>query len=182
MRYPNLNDADMTSRQREVAHAIEQRSPGGLVGPYQAMLHSPETANRAHSLGEFVRCGLRIPERLRVLAVLVTVGRHRGSDVEAFLLLRTVSESGLDLGKIQALARSERPEGMRDDEAVVYAFSVELARSGRVREETYRHLVECLGREAALELVAVCGFTALLTNVMNVTQTSVPRDGGVDLL
>ncbi|VCU68901.1 hypothetical protein PIGHUM_00960 [Pigmentiphaga humi] len=182
MRYPNLTARDMTSRQREVAQAIEQRSPGGLAGPYQAMLYSPEMADRTHSLGEFVRCGLRIPERLRVLAVLVAAGRHRGSDVEAFLPLRTVSESGLETGKVQALARRERPQGMRDDEAAVYAFSVELARSGRASEETYRVLVDRLGREAALELVAVAGFTALFTNVLNMTQTSIPRDGVADLL
>ncbi|MCK9507179.1 MAG: hypothetical protein M0Q54_01975, partial [Pigmentiphaga sp.] len=40
---------------------------------------------------------------------------------------------------------------------------------------------EILGRAAALELVAVCGYMTLLTNVLKVTKCSL-SDGSVDVV
>mgnify|MGYP003583371571 FL=1 len=172
----------MSFRQREVAAAIEERSGGGLSGPYAAMLYSPEMADRAQRLGEFLRCGLRIPERLRILAVLVAVGRHRSEDIFAFVSLDSVLNSTLARDKIQALSKGQPPQDMTEDEAVVYAFSSELARNGHVKNVTYDMLVSKLGRGAALELVGVCGYTSMLTNVINITQSSISRDGVAELV
>ncbi|WP_299452471.1 hypothetical protein [uncultured Pigmentiphaga sp.] len=177
MRYPDLNVESMTPHQREVAAAIERRHPGGLVGLYRAMLYSPEMADRVHALGEQLRCGLRIAERLRILAVLVTVGRHDSRNIETFATLKSVVESGLDPRKVEALVRGERPADFKEDEAAVYQFSLEVSQSGRTRAKTYDRLVALLGCEAALELVAVCGFTAMMTNLLTVTQTSVLQEG-----
>jgi len=182
MRYPILTTENMIPRQREVAAAIERRSPGGINGPYAAMLYSPEMADRAQLLGEFLRCGLRIPERLRILAVIVAVARHRSDDVSAFVSLHSVLNSGLSHDIIQALAKGRPIQAMAEDEKAVYSFSSELVRTGRVKDETYDLLVSELGREAALELVAVCGYTALLTNVLNITQTSILPEGAAEII
>ncbi|MBB3014162.1 hypothetical protein [Cupriavidus alkaliphilus] len=137
------------------------------------LLYSPEVADRAQLLGDYLRFNLRVPERLRVLAVLVAAGRHRGSDAASFLHLDTVQESGLAASTISALCDGRRPDGMASDEEMVYEYCMELTRSGRVKGVTYDKLSARLGAEICLELVAVCGYASFLTMVINVTESPI---------
>ena len=181
MRYPQLNAEHMSDRQRDVAATIKQRYGGELPAPFAAMLYSPEMAERTQSLGEFLQSGLKIPERLRILAVLITAGRHRGSDLAEFKGLGSVKNALLNPEIISALEKGERPSTLREDERVVYDFCSALVAHGRVTSPVFEALVEKLGRAAALELVAVCGYMTLLTNVLKVTKCSL-SDGSVDVV
>jgi 4-carboxymuconolactone decarboxylase len=163
----------MTPRQREVAAAIGERRVGGLNGPYVPLLYSPEIADRAQLLGDYLRHNLRVPERLRVLAVLVAAGRYRGSDAAAFLQLDAIQESGLAASTIDALCNGRRPDEMTPDEEMVYEYCMELTRSGRVKGVTYDKLSARLGAEICLELVAVCGCASFLTMVINLTESTI---------
>jgi 4-carboxymuconolactone decarboxylase len=182
MRYPVLNRDQMNDQQREVAAAIESRSPGGAQGPYAAMLYSPEMADRAQQLGVVLQHGLRIPERLRVLAVLIAAGRNRSEEILPFAALESVRTSTLSQDKINVLAKGDRPSDLSADELAVYEFCTELVSTGRVKSATYEQLVSMLDREIALELVALCGFTAMLTNVLNITQTSITASRSTELI
>ena len=172
MRFTPLSSQDMTPRQREVAQAIQQRCGAGLNGVQHAFLHSPEVAERVQLLAEHLRHNLRIPERLRVLAILVAAGRYRSADVGHFVGLEEVRDSGLADAKISALAEGRCPADLKEDEQLVFDYCTELTRTGRVQGATFDRLAARLGREIGLELVAVCGYTRLMTNVLNVTQTS----------
>lgn len=169
MRFPPLNPKDMTPRQREVADAIQKRRSGGLGGPYPAMVYSPEVADRAQLLGEYLRFNLRLPEPLRAMAVLVAAGRHRAADVTPFLAAGGIRDSGLAEDKVKALAEARRPDGMSADEALVHDFCFELSRTGRVKNATFDRTAARFGKEICLELVAVCGFTAMQTTMLNIT-------------
>jgi len=172
MRFTPLSPQLMTPRQHAVAEAIQQRGGAGLNGVQQALLHSPEVAERVQLLAEHLRYNLRVPERLRALAILVSAGRYRSADVAHFVGLEEVRDSGLAEAKISALAEGRRPADLKEDEQLVFDFCTELTRTGGVQGATFDRLAGRLGREIALELVAVCGYTRLITNVLNVTQTS----------
>jgi len=153
----------MTPRQREVAAAIS--------GPYTPLIYSPEVAECVHLLGEHLRFNLRVPERLRVLAVLVAAGRYRSDDLAHFVHLDAIRQSGLASAKIAALSEGRRPPDMKEDEEMVYDYCTELTRTGRVRSATFDRAVNRFGREICLELVKVCGYTLFLTTLINVSQT-----------
>lgn len=172
MRFPPLRSEQMSPRQREVASAIQQRCGEGLDGVQHALLHSPDVAERVQLLTEHLRHNLRVPERLRILATLVAAGRYRSADVGHFIELEEVRDSGLADAKVSALVEGRRPVGLKEDEELVFVFCTELTRTGRVQGATFDRLAGRLGREIALELVAVCGYTRFITNVLNVTQTS----------
>ncbi len=175
MRFSPLNPEQMTPRQREVAQALQQRGGEPLNGAQHALLHSPEVAERVGLLAEHLRHGLRVPERLRALATLVSAGHYRSADLAPFLGLEEVRDSGLAQAKIAALAEGRRPSDLKEDEELVFDYCTELAATGRVRGATFDRLTAQVGREICLELVAVCGYTRFLTNVLNVTQTSFTR-------
>jgi 4-carboxymuconolactone decarboxylase len=178
MRYPPLKPEDMTPRQREVAEAISNRRADAFSGPSVPLIYSPEVADRVQLLGEHLRFNLRVPERLRVLAVLVAAGRYRSDDLAYFVRLDATKQSGLADAKIAALSEGRRPADMKEDEEIVYDYCTELARTGRVRSATFDRAVKRFGREICLELVKVCGYTLFLTALLNVTQTRFSESTG----
>lgn len=178
MRYPALKLEEMTPRQREVAETISKRRTGALCGPYLPLIYSPEIADRAQLLGEYLRFDLRVPERLRALAILVAAGRHRSDDLASFVHLNDIQQSGLATATITAMSDGRRPPDMKEDEEMVYDYCTEVTKTGHVRSATYDRVMNRFGREICLELVEVCGFTAFLTTLLNVTQTSFPENGG----
>ncbi len=61
--------------QRAVADASISGPRGGLRGPFEAWLLSPELADRAQKLGEYCRFGTSLPRDLSEFAILLT-GKH----------------------------------------------------------------------------------------------------------
>jgi hypothetical protein len=54
-RFPLLTEATMTPRQRESYQAIVSGPRKGATGPFNALLRSPEVADRVQKVGEYVR-------------------------------------------------------------------------------------------------------------------------------
>ena len=122
-RFPPLADEAMTPDQRTVANAIRTGPRGGLRGPFQAWLRSPELAQRLQAVGEYVRFSSSIPARLNELAILITA-RAWDAQFEWWAHHRLALEAGLDPGIAAAIAGGRRPSSMRADEQVVYDLSL----------------------------------------------------------
>ena len=70
-----LTQAEMNDDQRRVYESAVAGRRGHAPAPLIAWLGSPELADRAQKLGEFVRYQTTLPPRLSELAILVTA-RH----------------------------------------------------------------------------------------------------------
>lgn len=162
---------DLTARQQEISDAIATRRKGGMDAPFAAMLCAPEIADRVQLLDEHLRFGLRLPERLRALAILVTATCHRIEDATYFSGLSLIRDAGLSAEKREALTAGRKPGDLNEAEALVYRFASELAEMGRVRTPTFEEAARTLGRDVVIELIGVCGHTAMLVVMLNVTRT-----------
>lgn len=169
MQFQELNDDQMSARQREVAKEIRARLPGGLSGPYLALLHSAETADLVRKLDECLRFDLRLPERLRILAALVAASEFRGEDIISFLEIENLADCGLSSETVNAIKNHTQPKDMKADERLVYDFVSELVRSKRVSDSLFDRTSEMLGREICLELVKISGFAMFMRNTINAT-------------
>lgn len=176
MRFPILNPAEMSQHQRDVSERIARERVGGLCGPLEPLIHSPEVAERFQILDEYLRFNLRLPERLRALAVLVAAGRHRASDVGYFAELKSIRESGLENGKIKALSEGRRPDTLTEDEEMIHKYCTELTTTGSVKNVTFNRVVERFGREICMELVVLCGHIALTKMFINITEVAFPAE------
>lgn len=175
MRYPALTLDEMTPRQREVFQKIDEDRALGVCGPYVSLIYSPEVAVRVQALGEHLRVGLRVPERLRVLALLVAAGRRPSIELNSFTHLDEVRRSGLGDEMIATLIAGHRPAEMADDEEMVFEYCSELLTTGRVRNATYERVANHFNREICMELVAICGFTTYLAMIINITKNPFPK-------
>lgn len=172
-RFPPLAPEDMTPAQRSVADAIAAGPRGGLRGPFQAWLRSPELADRLQKVGEQLRFHSSVPRRLNELAILMTA-RAWDAQFEWYAHHRLALDAGLDAAVASDIAAGRRPTTMRADEAVVYDFCTELRATRRVSDETLSRALELLGEQGVVDLIAVSGYYDIVSMTLNVAEVPLP--------
>jgi len=175
-RFRPLAETEMSEAQREVYRDIASGPRGGVRGPFNALLRSPELADRAQKLGEWVRFRSSLPDRLKEFAILVTA-RYWNAQYEWHAHLAHALKAGLDPRLAAELALGKRPAGMQDDEAAVHDFCKELHEKKAVSDAAYAAVVKLFGERGAVDLIGVIGYYTLVSMVLNVDR--VPLPGGV---
>jgi len=172
-RFPPLADEAMTPAQRAVADAIRAGPRGGLRGPFQAWLRSPELAQRLQAAGEYVRFSSSVPARLNELAILITA-RAWDAQFEWWAHHRLALEAGLDAGIAVAIAEGRRPPSMRSDEQAVYDFCTELRATRKVSDATLAAALDLLGEAGVIDLIGVSGYYDVVSMTLNVAEVPLP--------
>jgi 4-carboxymuconolactone decarboxylase len=169
-RLPPLAADALTGAQRAVADAIARGPRGGVYGPFVPLLRSPELADCAQRMGEYLRYRSAIGTRLSELAILV-IARQWNQAVEWAIHMPIAEKTGIARATIEAIAARRRPGAMDADEAIVHDFCVELARDKGVSEGTYDRALARFGEHGVVDLAGINGYYTLLAMVMNVAGT-----------
>jgi len=175
-RFRPLAEGEMSDAQRKVYKDIASGPRGGVRGPFNALLRSPDLADRAQKLGEWVRFNSSLPERLKEFAILVTA-RYWSAQYEWHAHHAHALKAGLDPRLAAELALGKRPAGMQDDEAAVHDFCKELHEKKAVSDAAYAAVVKLFGERGAVDLIGVIGYYTLVSMVLNVDRVPIP--GGV---
>ncbi len=178
-RYPPIAPEDMYDEQRRVVQAVTKRrkpsasSEGGVEGPFVPLVYVPGILDRLQSLGEHCRFHTAIPAKLRELAIIITA-RHVAAPLEFHVHAMEAREFGLAEEAIEAVASRRRPAQLDEDEALVYDFCTAAFAEGRVSDELFDRADKRFGKALIIDLLATCGYYAMLGWGMNVTQPATP--------
>ena len=172
-RFKPLAENDMTDAQRKVYKEIASGPRGGVRGPFNALLRSPELADRAQKFGEYVRFQSSLPERLKEFAILITA-RHWTAQYEWHAHHALALKAGLSPQLAADLARGMRPAGMKGDEAAVYDFCSELQEKKSVGDSAFKAVADQFGERGVVDLIAVTGYYTLVSMVLNVDRHPIP--------
>jgi len=172
-RFPVLTEATMTPRQRESYQAIVSGPRQGARGPFNALLRSPEVADRVQKVGEYIRFQSTIPAALNEMAILIT-GRFWGAQYEFWAHSRLARTAGLADATIDAIAAGRRPAKMSDDERIVYDLCTELFRDKAVADPTFKAAAGRFGEQGVIDLIAACGYYSIVSMVLNVDRHPLP--------
>jgi 4-carboxymuconolactone decarboxylase len=174
---PPLPPDQLSDEQRRgVEEFRAARGSQRFGGPFVPLLRSPEMLRRARSVGDYVRFDSALPPRLSEFVILITA-RHWTQQFEWATHAPIGEEAGLRPEIIEALADGRRPDGMREDEATVYDFSMELLRTQGVSDATYARAVALFGEKGVIDTIGIIGYYSLLAMVMNTART--PLDDGM---
>jgi 4-carboxymuconolactone decarboxylase len=173
-RFKELFPPEMTDAQRKAFDAIASGPRGGVRGPFNALLRSPDLADRVQKVGEYIRFNSSLPVRLNELAILV-VARHWTAQYEWYAHSRLALAAKLDPAIVDAIAQGQRPSAMQDDEAAIYDFCSELHETKAVTDATYSRVVERFGERGAVDLIGVSGYYTLVSMVLNVDRHPLPE-------
>ena len=172
-RFKLLTDAEMTPRQRQTYQAIVSGPRKGALGPFNALLRSPDVADRVQKVGEYVRFHSVIPAPLNEMAILIA-GRSWNAQFEFWAHSRLGKEAGLDTSIIDAIAEGRRPPKMNDDERIVYNFCSELFRDKKVSDSTFSAVVERFGEQGVIDLIVAGGYYSTVSMILNVDRYPLP--------
>jgi 4-carboxymuconolactone decarboxylase len=142
-------------------------------GPFNTWMRSPELGMRLQAVGEFVRFKTSIPQRLNELAILITA-REWTSQYEWYAHHILAMKAGLDPTIAEDIAAGKRPATMKEDEAAVYDFCIQLHRSKKVDDANFQRVKALFGEQGVVDLIGVSGYYTAVSMTLNVAQVPVP--------
>jgi 4-carboxymuconolactone decarboxylase len=174
MRFNPPSRAEMSEAQLRVVDDAIAGKRGSAPPPLLAWLASPELAQRAQKLGEFVRFDTSLAPQLSELAILVTA-RHWTAHYEWFAHRRIGLKAGLCEAVIDAIARREAPQLDDPKAKAVYAFSRALHERRAVPDDIFAEATRQLGQKGVAELVGLLGYYTLISMTLNAFEIGLPE-------
>jgi 4-carboxymuconolactone decarboxylase len=163
----------MSPAQRKVAEAIMSGPRGGMSGPFNAWLRSPELADRLQKVGEYLRFNTSLEKRVNEMAIIMTA-QAWGSQYEWYAHAPLAIKAGLDPSIVEAIGAGTKPEKMKDDEAIVWEFTTQLRRDHAVNDEIYAKAITKFGEQGVMDLIAVNGYYDVVSMTLNVARVAPP--------
>lgn len=151
LKYEELNPAQKALADRDLA--APSRSGGG---PLNIFLRSPEYAELARPLSNYLRFKSPFPEKLKELTIMLTA-RAWGGTYVWYSHRPFAIKAGLSEALVQAMVRGERPASMDADEVITYDFVTELLQTRQVSDAAYKKFVDRFGERDVVDLVALMG-------------------------
>ncbi len=177
-RLPVLDEQHMSEAQHALMQAIRSGPRGASItprGPFAVWLHAPEFGQLAQALGGFCRYQTALPARLSEFAILCTARRWR-AQYEWFAHAPIAEKAGVKPKTIADLRAGRKPASAPKDERAIYDFVQEIYKTNRVGDRTYKRVQALLGDKAAVELVGILGYYALISMTLNVFRMMPPED------
>jgi len=172
-RMPPIPANKMTDAQKKAAAEFLANRKADVFGPFVPLLRSPEVMLRAMAMGEYLRYRSTLPPRLSELVILIT-SREWTQQYEWNLHYAEGLKVGLRASVANAVAEGRRPEGMSDDEEIVYEFSTELLRTQSVSDRTYARAIARFGEQGTVDMIGVIGYYTFQAMVLNTARTPLP--------
>jgi len=173
-RMPPLDTAVMTDAQRSAAIEIAAGPRGGVRGPFNVLLRSPELMSPLQKVGEYLRFRCKLDRRIAEMATLIAA--REWTQLYEWNAHRPLAlKAGLKAEIADAIAEGRRPADMARDEAALYDLLTELFRNRSASDPTYERAIDVFGEQGAVDLVAIAGYYCMLGMLMNLARTPLPE-------
>src|SRR5947208_9370226 len=121
-RYRDLTVAEMKPAQKRVHDQIIAGKRGRFGGPFQLLIRAPEICEHASKLGEHLRWGTSLPDRLSELAI-ITTARFWRAQYEWYAHAPLAEGAGVPAAAIEAIRTDGTPLFTAADERPAYHSS-----------------------------------------------------------
>src|SRR5438552_122901 len=107
-RYRDITAAEMNPAQKRVHDQIIAGRRGRFGGPFQLLIRAPEICEHASQLGEHLRWGTSLPDRLSELAI-ITTARFWRAQYEWYAHAPLAEQAGVPAAAIEVIRTSGAP-------------------------------------------------------------------------
>jgi len=172
-RFRPLTYGELTPEQKTMVEHLFAGERGGMNGPFNVTLRSPEMGDLAQKLGAQLRFHSSLSNRLNELAILMTA-RFWNAQYEWSAHKKNALTAGLSPAVIEAIATGKRPSPMQPDEQAVYNFGDELLRTREVSDAAFKAVVDKFGERGAVDLSGVIGYYCFVSIMLNIDRYPLP--------
>jgi 4-carboxymuconolactone decarboxylase len=172
-RFQPLTYDKLTAEQKAMVEHLLAGERGGMNGPFNVTLRSPEMGDLAQKLGAQLRFHSSLPNRLNEMAILMTA-RFWNAQYEWSAHKKNALTAGLNPAVIEAIATGKRPGSMPPDEEAVYNFGDELLRTREVSDRVFKAAVDTFGERGVVDLTGVMGYYCFVSMMLNIDRYPLP--------
>jgi 4-carboxymuconolactone decarboxylase len=172
-RMPPIPADKLTDAQKRAVDEFRAARNADVSGPFVPMLRSPEVMSRARAMGDYLRFKSSLPPRLSEFVILLTARRWTQQyewNAHAPLAL----QAGVSREVVAAIAEGRRPDGMTEEQEILYAISDELHRTQSVSDATYARGLAKFGEAGVIDALGITGYYTMLAMVLNTARTPLP--------
>jgi 4-carboxymuconolactone decarboxylase len=172
-RFQPLTYDKLTPEQKAMVEHLLAGERGGMNGPFNVTLRSPEMGDVAQKLGAQLRFHSSLPNRLNEMAILMTA-RFWNAQYEWSAHKKNALTAGLSPAVIESIATGKRPASMQPDEEAVYNFGDELLRTREVSDRVFKGAVDRFGERGVVDLTGVMGYYCFVSMMLNIDRYPLP--------
>jgi 4-carboxymuconolactone decarboxylase len=169
-RLPPIPADKMTAEQKKAVEEFSAARNAPLSGPFIPMLRSPEVMSRARAMGDFLRYKSSLPPRLSEFVILMTA-RQWTQQYEWNTHYDIAIKAGVKVEVAKAIAEGRRPDGLAEDEQILYDFCSELQHNRSVTDATYARMLSKFGETGIIDTAGVVGYYSFLAIMLNIART-----------
>ena len=174
MRIEDWDEGNLSEEQLIIYKEIINGPRGNVVGPLRIWLNNAKFASCAQALGQYARYDSNLPTTLSELAI-ITTGRCWSTEFEWEQHAPLAEKAGIDIKYINQIAIANRPIFEKHDQQAVYDFAAEANINKNVSDKVYNKAYNLLGKNALIDIVAICGYYNLISMTLNIFR--VPQEG-----
>jgi 4-carboxymuconolactone decarboxylase len=173
--YDQLNPAQKTM----VEHLFAGER-GGMNGPFNVTLRSPEMGDLAQQLGAQLRFHSALSAKQRELAIILTA-RAWTAQYEWYAHSRSALQAGISQAAVDAIAAGKRPALLGPDEDVVYNFVSELLKTKQVSDPVFQAALGKLGEKGVVDLTGLVTYYGFVSAMLNIDRYPLPEGAKPEL-
>jgi len=173
-RFKPLTADQLTPEQKTMVDHLLSGERGGLNGPFNVTLRSPEMGDIAQKLGAQLRFHSSLPNRLNELAIIMTA-RFWNAQYEWSAHRKNAQAAGVSPAVIEAIAAGKQPKFDKSDEEIVYNFGRELLYKKQVSDAAFKAVVDKFGERGAVDLTGVIGYYCFVSMMLNIDRYPLPN-------
>ena len=168
-RFKPLTYNEMTPEQKTMVDHMLAGERGGMGGPFNVLLRSPEMGDLGQQLGARMRFHSALPGNVRETVIILTA-RWWMSQYEWTAHKRLALQEGVNPAVVNAIAAGKRPAAMDPKTEVAYNFVTELYKTRQASDATYQAAKSTFGERGVVDIIMTVGYYQVVSMGMNVDR------------
>lgn len=168
-RFTPLNYDEMTAAQKAMVDHLLAGERGGMNGPFNVLLRSPEVGDFAQKFGGAMRFRTGLPKDVSEV-IIITTGRNWMAQYEWASHKAAALRNGVSPAIVDAIAAGKRPVGMPPDVEIAYNLIDELLTTHQVTDAAFKAAKDKYGERGVVDIVGLSGWYGLVSMLLNVDR------------
>jgi 4-carboxymuconolactone decarboxylase len=173
-RFKPLTYDQMTPEQKTMIDHLLAGERGGVRGPFNVLLRSPEVGDLGQQFGGAMRFRTGLPKDVSEVIIIMT-GRYWMAQYEWNSHQAAALQNGVDPAIVNAIATGKRPARMSPEIELAYNFIDELLTTHQVTDATFNAAKAKYGERGVVDMIGLSGWYGLVSMLLNVDRYPMPE-------
>ncbi len=176
---PYVTRDELPEDKRHVYDRIAE-TRGSVDHIFRLLLNSPDAAEVATSVGEYIRYRSPLDPTIREISIL-SVARELDCEYEWAQHEPIARRDGVSDRTIESIRNGRAPMGVPAKEGVYVQGVKELVRNGTLSEPTFKAIEHLIGPSQTLDFLVLVGYYSMLARIMATLEIELDEGLEADL-